>query len=160
MSLFRISGPGLCGDGFPGKTPASEPETEGLIKYLHSILERTKVYISFHSFSQLLMYPWGYTGTPVANDQRLGEIAKRAAERLKSLYGIKYRTGPIATTIYRAAGTSLDYVHDAGVKYPFVFELRDVGVHGFALPKELIVPTAHETFEAVKVILEEAQKDG
>lgn len=35
-----------------------------------------------------------------------------------------------------------------GVKYAFVFELRDTGKHGFLLPKNEIIPTAEETFAA------------
>ena len=36
-----------------------------------------------------------------------------------------------------------------GVKYAFVFELRDTGEHGFLLPKQQIIPTAEETFAAI-----------
>ena len=39
-----------------------------------------------------------------------------------------------------------------GVKYAFVFELRDTGKHGFILPKKQIIPTAEETFAALHSI--------
>jgi len=104
------------------------------------------------------MYPWGYTRTPPTNDKRLNEIAGKAVKKL-ARFGTEYRYGPTSTTISRAAGISLDYVYGTlNITYPFLFELRDKGRYGFVLPKEQIVPSALETFDAVKVILEEAKK--
>lgn len=49
-----------------------------------------------------------------------------------------------------ASGSAKDWVYGSmGVKYAFVFELRDRGKHGFILPKEQIIPTAEETFAAL-----------
>ena len=39
-----------------------------------------------------------------------------------------------------------------GVKYAFVFELRDTGDYGFMLPKKQIIPTAEETLVALHSI--------
>ncbi len=57
-----------------------------------------------------------------------------------------------------AAGSTLDYAYHKGVKYPFVFELRDEGAYGFLLPKEQIKPAAEETVDAINVIANEALK--
>lgn len=49
-----------------------------------------------------------------------------------------------------AAGSAKDWVYGSmGIKYAFVFELRDTGDKGFLLPKEQIIPTAEETFAAI-----------
>jgi len=105
------------------------------------------------------MYPWGYTNTPPANDKRLNEVAAKAVKKLAARFGTKYQYGPIATTIYRAPGNTIDYAYGTlNISYPFSFELRDTGTYGFLLPKEQIIPTALETFDAVMAILEEAQK--
>lgn len=39
-----------------------------------------------------------------------------------------------------------------GIKYSFVFELRDEGEYGFLLPEHDIEPTCKETMLAVKQI--------
>jgi hypothetical protein len=50
-----------------------------------------------------------------------------------------------------AAGSAKDWVYGSmGVKYAFVFELRDTGDHGFLLPKKQIIPTAEETLAALQ----------
>jgi len=104
------------------------------------------------------MYPWGYTYAPPTNDKRFNEIASKAVKKLTARFGTKYEYGPISTTIYPAAGNTIDYAYSLNITYPFVFELRDTGRYGFVLPKEQIIPTALETFDAVSVILEEAKK--
>lgn len=48
-----------------------------------------------------------------------------------------------------ASGCSKDWAYGSmGIKYSYVFELRDTGKHGFLLPKKYIVPTAEETLAA------------
>lgn len=50
-----------------------------------------------------------------------------------------------------AAGSGKDWVYGSmGVKYAFVFELRDTGENGFLLPKKEIIPTAEETLAALQ----------
>lgn len=52
-----------------------------------------------------------------------------------------------------AAGGSDDWSKGVGgIKYAYTVELRDNGVHCFALPKNEIIPSGEETFEALKVI--------
>jgi len=104
------------------------------------------------------MYPWSYTYTPPTNEKRFNEIAGKAVKKLTARFGTQYKYGPIATTIYTATGCAIDYAYSLNITYPFVFELRDKGKYGFVLPKEQIIPTALETFDAVNVILEEAKK--
>lgn len=52
-----------CGYDFSGSNSNSEPEADSLTKWVQSISNdgRIKTYISLHSFSQLLMFPFGYT---------------------------------------------------------------------------------------------------
>ncbi len=54
-----------------------------------------------------------------------------------------------------ASGVSIDWVYDKlNVRLSFAFELRDMGHFGFLLPKEMILPTAHEVWEGIKAILD------
>lgn len=50
-----------CSEIYAGSEPFSEVETKTMSEYIKSISDKFYTYISFHSFSQLLMYPYGYT---------------------------------------------------------------------------------------------------
>ncbi|XP_027488158.1 carboxypeptidase A1-like, partial [Corapipo altera] len=81
------------------------------------------------------------------------ELAKKAVSDLAAVYGTNYTFGSIADTIYTAAGTTVDWAYDQGVKYSFTMELRDTGRHGFLLPSSQILPTATETWPALLDIM-------
>ncbi|KAM5163953.1 mast cell carboxypeptidase A-like [Mantella aurantiaca] len=141
-----------CLDIYSGVGPESEPETKAVTAYIREHLSIMKAYISFHAFSQLLLYPYGYTKELAPDHKELNNIAKSAVDSLSSLYNTSYTYGPIATTIYQAFGSSIDWTYDEGIKYSYVFELRDEGKYGFLLPEHDIEPTCRETMLAVMQI--------
>ncbi|XP_022243171.1 carboxypeptidase A1-like [Limulus polyphemus] len=78
-------------------------------------------------------------------------ISKVGVDAIYNVHRTSYKYGPIATIIYKAAGSSLDWAYDkAGVKVGFALELRDTGRYGFLLPKEQIIPTAEETWAGIQ----------
>lgn len=58
---FFTSGPGAsnnpCSGIYAGPKPFSEPEIRSLSEFVKTI-ENLKIYISFHSYSQLLLFPY------------------------------------------------------------------------------------------------------
>ncbi|NXP14386.1 CBPA1 Carboxypeptidase, partial [Thinocorus orbignyianus] len=144
-----------CSETYHGPYPNSEPEVKAIVDFVKSH-GNIKAFISIHSYSQLLLYPYGYTTTPVPDQKELHEISERAVAALTSLYGTKYEYGSIITTIYKASGATVDWTYDQGIKYSFTFELRDTGRYGFLLPAKQIIPTAEETWEALMVIMQHA----
>jgi murein tripeptide amidase MpaA len=145
-----------CSDIYAGRKAFSEPETKAMSDYIMRIKDRTAMYLSLHSYSQLVLTPWGYTKElPPAYP----DMEKRALSGTKALaakYGTAYRVGSSTNVLYAAAGGSDDWAHGvANIKYAYTFELRDTGDNGFVLPKEQIIPTGEETFEALKVISQE-----
>uniref|UniRef100_A0A8D2M621 Carboxypeptidase A1 n=1 Tax=Zonotrichia albicollis TaxID=44394 RepID=A0A8D2M621_ZONAL len=136
-----------CSETYHGPYPNSEPEVKSIVDFVKSH-GNIKAFVSIHSYSQLLLYPYGYTETPVS---------AKAVAALSSLYGTKFTYGSIITTIYRASGSTVDWTYNQGIKYSFTFELRDTGRYGFLLPATQIVPTAQETWLALKVIMEHAR---
>ncbi|KAM9316486.1 mast cell carboxypeptidase A-like [Gastrophryne carolinensis] len=141
-----------CSDIYCGTEPESEPETKAITTYIRENLSDLKAYICVHAFSQLLMYPYGYKEDPAPDDKELENIAKAAVDNLKSLYNTSYGYGSIASTLYTAYGSSVDWAYDKGIRYSFAFELRDEGDYGFLLPEHDIEPTCKETMLAVKTI--------
>lgn len=52
-----------CTTTYSGPSPFSEPETLAVKRVLENKNINFLLYISFHSYGQYWMYPWGYTST-------------------------------------------------------------------------------------------------
>lgn len=141
-----------CTQIYCGKSPGSEEETKNVANFILSHLTSIKAFISIHSYSQMLLYPYSYTFDIAPNAQELDEISKGAMAELSSLYNTKYVYGPSAITIYPTSGSSDDWAYTQGIQYSFTFELRDRGRYGFLLPESQIKATCEETTLAVNYI--------
>ncbi|NXC42785.1 CBPA1 Carboxypeptidase, partial [Penelope pileata] len=142
-----------CSETYHGPSANSEPEVKAIVDFVKSH-GNIKAFISIHSYSQLLLYPYGYTTASVPDKEELHQVAKEAVAALSSLYGTQYKYGSIITTIYQASGGTIDWTYNEGIKYSFTFELRDTGRYGFLLPASQIIPTAQETWLALEVIMQ------
>lgn len=63
-----------CSETYAGTAAFSETETRTLAAYITSVSENLYAYIGFHSFSQLLLIPYGHSGheVPENYDQLVG----------------------------------------------------------------------------------------
>ncbi|KAM6301867.1 carboxypeptidase A1-like [Podargus strigoides] len=141
-----------CSETYHGPYAHSEREVKAIVDFIRGH-GNVKSVISIHSYSQMLLFPYGYKTAPAPHHQELNELAKKAVSDLAAVYGTKYTYGSIIDTIYRADGTTVDWAYDNGVKYSFTFELRDTGRYGFLLPSTQIIPTATETWPALLDIM-------
>ncbi|KAM9650950.1 carboxypeptidase A2 [Trichechus inunguis] len=152
-----FGGPGAssnpCSDSYHGPSANSEIEVKAIVDFIKTH-GNVKAFITLHSYSQLLMFPYGYKCTTPDNFDELDEVAQKAAQLVTSLHGTNYKVGPICSVIYQASGGSIDWSYDYGIKYSFAFELRDTGRYGFLLPAKQILPTAEETWLGLKAIME------
>ncbi|XP_011872352.1 PREDICTED: zinc carboxypeptidase-like isoform X2 [Vollenhovia emeryi] len=147
-----------CSETYAGREPFSVIETKSMSDYIKSISDKFYAYIAFHSYSQLLMYPYGYTYVRLENYEDLFAIASKSVEALKNRYGTKYRFGSLAEVIYKTHGTTADYIRGIYNKsIVYVYELRDQGKYGFLLPPEQIIPTGEETLDSLVVMFKEAK---
>ncbi|CAH0690327.1 unnamed protein product [Spodoptera exigua] len=148
-------------DDYAGPEPFSEPETKSLSEFIASIGDRIDMYLSFHSYSQMLLLPFGNTTAPLANYHDAREIGIRAMGALSVKYGTQYRTGNIAETIYLATGGSVDWVKEE-LKVPLVYcyELRDNGTYGFVLPPAQILPNNLEVMDSILELIFQARRFG
>uniref|UniRef100_A0A673IKS7 Carboxypeptidase A2-like n=1 Tax=Sinocyclocheilus rhinocerous TaxID=307959 RepID=A0A673IKS7_9TELE len=152
-----FGGPGAskdpCSESYHGPYANSEVEVKNVVDLImgHG---NFKSFISIHSYSQLLMYPYGYTCTDIPDKSELHSVGTAAIKELTSLYNTIYQVGSICKIIYQASGGSIDWTYNIGIKYSFAFELRDTGYYGFLLPANQIIPTAEETWLGLKYIME------
>lgn len=157
-----FGGPGAsnspCSETYRGPSAHSESEVKSIVDFVKAH-GNFKSFVSIHSYSQMLLYPYGYTRTPVKDQTELHNLAKKAITDLASLYGTRYRYGSIINTIYQASGGTIDWTYNQGIKYSYTFELRDTGRYGFILPANQIIPTARETWLALMAIMDHAFKN-
>ncbi|XP_067915538.1 carboxypeptidase A1-like [Heterodontus francisci] len=144
-----------CSESYCGPHVNSEPEVQAIVNFIRKH-GSFMVFITLHSYFQRLLYPYGYTHVPPENVKELDTLASEATEALTSLYGTRYTYGSIIQIINASSGNSIDWSYNQGIKYSYAFELRDEGQYGFMLPRSQIVPTAEETWLAIKKIMEHA----
>ncbi|XP_056137551.1 carboxypeptidase A5 [Lampris incognitus] len=147
-----------CSETYRGPRPHSESEVKSIVDFVKSH-GNLKAFISIHAYSQMLLYPYGYTKTPAKDQRELHELARKAINDLASLHGTRYRYGSIISTIYQASGSTIDWTYNQGIKYSYTFELRDTGRYGFLLPASQILPTAKETWLALMAIMDHTSKN-
>ncbi|NXH15680.1 CBPB2 Carboxypeptidase, partial [Bucco capensis] len=141
-----------CHEIYCGAYPESEPEVKAMARFIRDHKELLKAYISMHSYSQMVLFPYSYTMEKSKDHEELDSLAKKAARAIKRTTKKTYRSGASAQTIYLAPGGSDDWAYDLGIKYSFTMELRDTGTYGFLLPPHEIKPTCLEALSAVKEI--------
>lgn len=126
-------------------------------------------FIDLHSYSQEILYPYSYTcDKQPHNLEDLEELAIGLAKAYRLTAGHYYgvdsacegavtlttpgstkNSEPVRTNVELSGGSALDFFYqNMTVKYAFQIKLRDTGSYGFLLPRENIVPTGIETFNA------------
>ncbi|XP_022916952.1 carboxypeptidase B-like [Onthophagus taurus] len=151
------SGKNPCQEIYAGSGPFSEPETAAVKKFISNTKANWKASISYHSYGQYILFPWGYEKLITTDYQDLNKVAQDVANAIKKETGATYTYGPAGNTLYPASGGSDDWAKGAmGIKYAYTIELRDNGRYGFVLPASYIVPSAKEGLAALRVIAEAA----
>ncbi|MBL0922610.1 MAG: hypothetical protein IBJ10_10860 [Phycisphaerales bacterium] len=105
---YEWGGPGSSGtpsnDTYRGPAPFSEPETQVLSQYIAS-QTGLRAHIDFHSYSQLVLAPWGWTTAPAPDAPALNGLADAMADAIFGVHQEVYVAGPISTTPYLAVLT-------------------------------------------------------
>ncbi len=137
----RGSSPEPLSETYRGRSALSEPESQALAR----LVERQSftIALSYHSFGELLLYPWGYTRDVKAPDH---DVYVALAEKMVRDNG--YRPGnAFSGAIYLTNGVWDDYMYGEtrGAKstptFAFTVELNSLQDGGFWPPDGLIQPT-------------------
>lgn len=145
-----------CSPAYHGKAAMSEKEVQSVANFLESQRERLVGYLDVHSYSQMILFPWGYTKKHTIYHEEQKRVAKTMVQAIKTQggYNTNYTFGQASHVIYIESGTTKDYAYGhLNVRYTFSIELRDTGKYGFLLPSRLIAPTAREVFEGIKAMI-------
>lgn len=142
-------------DTYMGTKPFSEPETLAIKNYVEAHTNIT-VLLSFHTYSQLILYPWGhkYDGIENQKDARVYEtMAKKMAEWNKY-------TPQQSSDLYIASGDTTDWAYGEHKIFAFTFELDPsqasggFGGGGFYPGASVIQPVFNKNIEPALYLME------
>jgi hypothetical protein len=136
---------------YHGPKPFSEPETQAL-RDLFLANPHIAATIDFHSFGQLVLWPWGFTFDPLEDGGVHNAMGLDMEAAIESVNGFSYVQGQLSPVLYQASGVSVDWTYGAANAFSFTVELRDQGQNGFVLPPDQILPTCQENFAGAMVL--------
>jgi carboxypeptidase T len=141
---------------YVGPRAFSEPETRAVRNLVAR--ELFSGLITYHSYSQLILYPWGYTADPIADPADLSELSQLGADLQQLIKGVHGRTytAQKASELYPTAGDTVDWVYGEYDIPSFTIELRPATAMdgGFILPATQIQPTFEENRPAAHAFIE------
>jgi carboxypeptidase T len=105
-------------DVYMGPSPFSEPETQAVKSFVESH-SNLKVLLTYHTFSELILYPWGSTYEPIS-DQRDHDVYRTMATKMATWNHYKPEQ---ASELYIASGDTCDWAWGAQRVFSFTFEL-------------------------------------
>lgn len=64
-----------CSETYCGAFPESEPETQSVAQFLRSHKDSVKLYITIHSYSQMLLFPYSCTFDEAENHNEMVSVS-------------------------------------------------------------------------------------
>jgi carboxypeptidase T len=131
---------------YVGPRAFSEPE----VRAVRNLMARELFggVLSYHSYSQLILYPWGYTYEPIEDDADRDEMRGLAEDMERLIRGVHGETyvAQQASQLYPTAGDTTDWAYGVYDVPSFTIELRPASAldGGFILPASQIEPTWEE----------------
>jgi hypothetical protein len=120
-----------CNETYRGPGAASEPETQAIETYARSIFADQRgpldtdaapvtaegLFITLHSYGQLVLYPWGWTTSPAPNSTQLQTLGRKFG----FFTGYQVCNGPAC--LYATSGTTDDMVYGERGIASYTFEI-------------------------------------
>lgn len=124
-------------DTYMGIQAFSEPETQAIKKYVEDHQNIT-VLLTFHTFSELILYPWGGKYDPIA-DQKDHDVHVAMAKKMATWNNY---TPEQASDLYVASGDTTDWAYGEHKIFSFTFELDPADSFGNAgfYPGAAVIP--------------------
>jgi len=148
-----------CSLVYPGKEAFDQKNTRMVKEYLEPLKGKLKLYVTYHSYSQLFLTPLGYTTKEPENYEHHVKVGDAVVKAIAERHGAKY-INQRSAALYPASGDSADWVHDKlNVTDSYTFELRpdENSEFGFELPKEQILPTGEENVDGLLALIANIQ---
>lgn len=103
------SSPNPAGETYRGSAPFSEPECSAIREFL--LAHPPDATLSFHNFSQIIIFPWGYVEELTPDDAEMRDIARNMSELIYQVNGRIYEYGTGPELLYPTNGDMEDWVY-------------------------------------------------
>ena len=133
------SSPDPWEETYRGTAPFSEPEIASVRDFCEA--HEFRIALNYHTYSNLLLYTWGYTAEPCEDDAILEAYAELMT------MDSHYTYGPGSTAIYETNGGSDDWMYGEQTTKDKIFAYTPElggGGDGFWCPIDRIIPIAQE----------------
>lgn len=122
----------VCAETYRGPSAGSEPETQAIIAYVRSIFpdqrdesaglnapapaNATGIFFDLHSYSQLVLWPWGFTPNATPNGTAMRTLGRKLAffNNYEPIQSIE---------LYATDGVTIDFAYGELGVASFVFEM-------------------------------------
>ncbi|MGB5529409.1 MAG: M14 family zinc carboxypeptidase [Ignavibacteriaceae bacterium] len=122
---------------YRGTAAFSEPETQAIRNFANS--KNFKTALNYHTYSNLLLYPWGYINSPTPDNAIFIEYS----DDMVAYNG--YENGQPPQILYDVNGSSDDWMYGEQTSKPKIFAMTpEVGSTGFWPTQAEIFPLAIE----------------
>jgi carboxypeptidase T len=111
---------------YRGAGPFSEPETAA-VRGLFAGRD-VRAVVSFHSYGEDILYPWGYTADPAPREAELRAIAAAMSGLIAAAGGPVYSYGQASTALYPTNGDTIDWTYSLAGAPSFTIELSPVDI--------------------------------
>ena len=160
---------GCCGgssgspssETYRGPSAVSAPEVRNLQNWVNSRViggtQQIKAHIDFHTFSELVLWPFGYTTANVATGMTQQEY-NRFASIGQQMAGTNGYTPEQSSDLYITDGDSNDWMWGTHKVLSFCFEMypSSGGINGFYPPDEVIPQETTRNDRAIDILLQNA----
>jgi carboxypeptidase T len=160
---------GCCGgssdnpsdETYRGPSAASAPEVKAVQDWVNSRVvggtQQLKGHIDFHTFSELVMWPFGHTDEQVTEGMTQEEY-DRFVKVGEEMAGSNGYTPEQSSALYITDGDITDWMWGQARVFSFVFEMypADGGIDGFYPPDEVIPEQTSRNDGAVDILLNNA----
>ncbi len=138
-------------DVYMGEAPFSEPETQVIKNFVES-QSNTKILLSFHTFSELILYPWGHTFDPITDTKDKDTFVKMAT----TMATWNHYTPEQSSELYITSGDTTDWAYGEKGIFAFTFELSPDSMWGggFYPGEGAIDPTFNDNLKPCLYLLD------
>ena len=138
---------------YMGPKPFSEPETIAIRDFVDTHLN-AKVLLTFHTYSELILYPWGHTYDTVPNAKDLATFKKMAS----TMAQWNHYTPEQTSSLYIASGDTTDWAYATHGIFAFTFEMSpgSEGQGGFYPGEKMITKVFNDNLKPCMYLLQVA----
>jgi len=146
-------------EDYRGVSAFSEPETRAVRDLF--LGGNFLAAVSYHSYSQSILYPWGFTDIPTGKDELLRGLGLEMAGLIETVNGRSYACGPAASSLYVTNGDLADWTFGVSGIPSYTIELPPVDIQhgGFFNAEDEIESVFRENLPAMLRLIEFVVRD-